>query len=175
MWFDTFSDLVRVVVMGVCAYAGLVLLLRISGKRTLSKMNAFDFVVTVAFGSVLATVLLSKDVSLSEGLTAFAVLIGLQYAVAWLSVRFRSVEKAVKSEPALLAYRGRVLHDALRRERVSEQEVHQAVRQSGRASLEGVEAVVIESNGKISVITQGDLSPARGVMEAVTGFPEGTK
>ena len=68
MWFGSWDGLVRVVVGGVAAYAFLVALLRVSGKRTLSKLNAFDLVVTVALGSTLATVLLSKDVPVVEGM-----------------------------------------------------------------------------------------------------------
>lgn len=66
MFFDTWAGLGRTLMVGVLAYAALVSLLRISGKRTLSKMNTFDLVVTVALGSTLATVLLSKDVALAE-------------------------------------------------------------------------------------------------------------
>ena len=74
MFFTHWFDLARVLIVGVSAYAALVFLLRISGKRTLSKMNAFDLVVTVALGSTLATILLSKDVALAEGLLALALL-----------------------------------------------------------------------------------------------------
>ena len=102
MFFDDWSGLGRVVIVGALAYLGLVAMLRVSGNRTLAQMSAFDFVVTVALGSTLATVLLSRDVSLAEGLTAFALLIGLQYAITWLSVRFPVVEMSVKSEPRLL-------------------------------------------------------------------------
>ena len=85
-FFDTWLALGRTAVVGVLAYLALVFLLRISGKRTLSKMNAFDLVVTVALGSTLATVLLSKNVALANGVLAFALLIGLQFAITWLSV-----------------------------------------------------------------------------------------
>ena len=81
MFFDSWLGLLRVGVVGSLAYLALVLLLRVSGKRTLSKMNAFDFVVTVALGSTLATVLLSKDVALAEGVVAFTLLIGAQYLI----------------------------------------------------------------------------------------------
>lgn len=84
----------------------MVLLLRVSGKRTLTKMNAFDLVVTVALGSTLATVLLTKSVALAEGLTAFVLLIFLQFVLTWLSVRSRAVSRLVKSEPTLLVYQG---------------------------------------------------------------------
>ncbi len=77
MLFDSWLSLGRTAVVGVLAYLALVLLLRVSGKRTLSKMNAFDLVVTVALGSTLATVLLSTDVALATGILAFTLLIGL--------------------------------------------------------------------------------------------------
>jgi uncharacterized membrane protein YcaP (DUF421 family) len=67
--------------------------LRVSGKRTLSKWNAFDFVVTIALGSILATVLLSKDVRLAEGLTACALLVGLQFLNTWIAVRSPRADK----------------------------------------------------------------------------------
>ena len=82
------------------------LLLRVSGKRTLTKINAFDLVVTVALGSTLATVLLTKSVALAEGLTAFVLLIFLQFVLTWLFVRSQAASRLVKSEPTLLVYQG---------------------------------------------------------------------
>ena len=152
MFFQGWSGLGRVLVVGVLAYAALVLFLRISGKRTLSKMNAFDLVVTVALGSTLATVLLSKSVALAEGLLAFGLLIGLQYVVAALSVRSRTWRNLVKSEPRLLMYRGELLETALRDERVTPEEVRSAVRGAGLADLAQVHAVILETDGTFSVV-----------------------
>ena len=81
VFFDSWGGLVRVALVGVLAYSALVLLLRVSGKRTLSKMNAFDLIVTVALGSTLASIITSKDVALAEGMVAFVVLIGLQFVL----------------------------------------------------------------------------------------------
>jgi uncharacterized membrane protein YcaP (DUF421 family) len=122
-------------------------------------MNAFDFVVTVALGSTLATVLLTDQVALLEGVLGFAVLIFLQYAVAWLSVRSRRVSNVVKSQPALLLYQGAFLEDALRRERVTKDEVRAAIREAGVSTIDSVEAVVIETAGTFSVL-HGDSGPA---------------
>jgi uncharacterized membrane protein YcaP (DUF421 family) len=152
MFFDSWYDLLRLVVVGTTAYAGLVFLLRTTGKRTLSKMNAFDLVVTVAFGSTFASALLSKDVSLTEALAAFALLCGLQYTVASLSVRFEWFQGLVKSEPTLLFYRGAMLEPAMRRERVSREEVLAAMRSSGASDPATVGAVVLETDGSFSVI-----------------------
>ncbi len=153
MFFSNGTTLIRTLVVGVLAYISLVLLLRLSGRRTLSKMNAFDLV--VALGSTFATILLNRDVSLAEGVLALALLIGLQYAVTWSSVRAAWIRKLVTGEPALLFYRGGFLGDALRAARVTEDEVRAAVRSQGLAALDGIEAVVMETDGSFSVITDG--------------------
>lgn len=168
MFFDHWMGLLRVIVVGTIAYAALVVFLRITGNRTLSKMNAFDLVVTVALGSTLATVLLTKDVALAEGLLAFALLIGLQYVVAWLSVRFVMVRRVVKSEPKLLFHRGDYLRDAMRAARVTEAEVRAAVRESGMGNLESVAAVVLESNGTFTVLKDADAG-SRSALQGVAG------
>jgi uncharacterized membrane protein YcaP (DUF421 family) len=168
-FFAGWAGLARTLVVGALAYAALILLLRISGKRTLSKMNAFDLIVTMALGSTLATALLSKEVALAEGVLAFAVLIGLQFVLAWLGSRSRGFQEILKSEPALLVYRGHCLAGALRRERVAEVEVLAAVRSQGIADLGSVEAVVLETDGSFSVIREG---PApHGSLRNVDGYP----
>lgn len=152
IFFAGWEGIARTALVGVLAYAVMVFALRVSGKRTLSKMNAFDLVVTVALGSVLSTILLSKDVALAEGGTAILVLIGLQWVVAWLSMRFKPVSRLVKSEPTLLLHRGEFLQAAMRHERVTENEVRAAVRSQGIATLEAVEAVVLETDGSFNVV-----------------------
>lgn len=170
IFFAGWAGLGRILVVGVLAYAALVLLLRISGKRTLSKMNAFDLVVTVALGSTLATVLLSKDVPLAEGVLAFVVLVGLQYALAWLSSRSGKVLAVVKSEPTLLLYQGKVLHEALRKERVAEVELLAAIRNEGYPDVQDIEAVVLETDGTFSVVRKGgDEKP--GSLKNVSRYP----
>jgi uncharacterized membrane protein YcaP (DUF421 family) len=150
--FDQWSTLARVLVVGSLAYVGLVLVLRLSGKRTLAKLNAFDLVVTVALGSTLATVVLSSDVTLAAGIVAIALLVLLQYVVAWVASRSRTLRRVVKSEPTLLLHRGTLIHDRLRRNRVTAGEVRQAVRSQGIGGLDAVHAVVLETDGTLSVI-----------------------
>jgi uncharacterized membrane protein YcaP (DUF421 family) len=152
MWFTGWEPLVRTVVTGVCAYAALVLLLGVSGKRTLSKMNAFDLVVTVALGSPLASVLTSPDVSRAQGVVALALLIGLQFVITWLSLRSARVRDLSRSEPALLVYDGRPFDFVLKRERITREELGAAVRDAGLDALDDAATVVLESDGTISVI-----------------------
>ncbi|SUE43136.1 DUF421 domain-containing protein [Roseomonas gilardii] len=152
MFFDNWFGLLRVVVVGTIAYLSLVVLLRGFGKRTLAKLNAFDLVVTVALGSILATVLLSKSVALLEGLTAFVLLAVLQYAIAWLSLRSDRFRDLVKSEPTLLLHQGRFLRGAMREQRITEPEILAALRNAGAADPRRVAAVVLESDGSLSVV-----------------------
>ncbi len=157
MFFDGWDSIYRPAVLGILAYGALIVLLRTSGKRTLTKMNAFDLVVTVALGSTLATILLSADVTLSSGVTALATLIGLQYAVAWTSLRWPSIEHAVKSTPSVLVLRGVVQWDELRRQRVSEAEVRAAIRQAGLLQVEQAGVVVLETDGTFNVVSADHL------------------
>jgi uncharacterized membrane protein YcaP (DUF421 family) len=154
--FGGWDSLLRALVVGVLAYVALVLALRIAGKRTLSKLNAFDLVVTVALGSILATILLSSEVSLASGVLAFALLIFLQFVVTWSSVRIPWIRKAVTGEPRMLMYRGEILPDALKRARVTEAEIRAAVRSSGFSDMAAPEAVVLETDGSFSVVGGGD-------------------
>lgn len=160
----------RTIVVGSLSYVSLIVLLRISGKRTLSKMNAFDFIVTVALGSSLATMLLSKN-SFFEGLTAFTLLIALQFIITWLSVRSTKFRSFVKAEPRLLFFQGSYIERALTFERVTQDEVVAAIRSQGAAQLEDIEAVVLETDGSMSVLqrAQGGYSTAlQGVVSPDT-------
>jgi uncharacterized membrane protein YcaP (DUF421 family) len=156
LFFDNWSVVARTLLIGVLAYASLIGLLRMSGKRTLSKMNAFDLIVTVALGSTLASMLTSKDVALVQGVLAFAMLIGMQFAITWLSVRARWVRQWTTGEPSLLVYDGQPLPDAMRKLRVTQVELHAAVREAGLSALDGVQAVVLETNGTLSVVSRGE-------------------
>lgn len=171
MWFNSWIDVGRVALVGSAAYALLVLVLRLSGKRTLSQLNAFDFVVTVALGSTLATILLSKDVALVEGVAALALLAGLQYLVAIVSSRWPVTRVAITSRPTLLLFEGRVRSDALRRHRLTVSELRQALRMQGVGDVAQVKAVVLETNGTMSIITEGKYGDG-SALEDVTGLDQ---
>lgn len=153
MWFDSWADIARIVLVGAAAYVVLVIVLRVTGKRSLAQLNAFDFVVTVALGSTLATILLSAQVSFTEGITALGLLAGLQFLVATISAHRPSSRVGLTSRPVLLLAHGAIRHQALKRNRLTESELRQAVRMQGTGDLSQVKAVVLETNGKLSIIT----------------------
>lgn len=150
-----FSDLnpfLEILVTGIIAYIAIIFILRISGKRTLSKWNSFDFVVTIAFGSILASILLSTQDTFGKGILGFALLVLFQYVITWISVRSSVIQKLIKAEPTLLLYQGELRHDVMQRERIAEGEILATLRANGISTLEEADAVVLETDGSFSVI-----------------------
>jgi uncharacterized membrane protein YcaP (DUF421 family) len=146
--------LAQTLVLGIGSYAALIAMLRVTGKRTLAQMNAFDFIITVALGSTLSAILVGPEVSLAQGILALALLVGLQFLVTFGSVRWRVVARAVKNEPRILLYPGKMLDEALKTERVAPEELRQAIRAKGHLSVEEIHAVVLETDGTFSVVPQ---------------------
>lgn len=152
MLFQDWSGIARTVAVGLLAYVTLVLFLRISGKRTLAKLNAFDLVVTVALGSTLSAILLQESIALAEGATALALLIAMQFVVTFISVRSERFAKIVRSEPALLVRDGAFCRAAMKRERSTEDEALSAVRAAGGRGVEDVASLILESDGTLSTV-----------------------
>jgi uncharacterized membrane protein YcaP (DUF421 family) len=172
MWFESWESLRIVVLKGLLAYGFIVFFLRITGKRTLSKMNAFDLIVTVALGSTLANVLLSSDVSLAEGAVGMTLLILLQYIVTWLSVRVPNFQHLIKAEPQLLFHESRYLETTMKKERITREELLAAARAQGFGDMADVSSIVLETDGTLSVLRSSP-EPSRSTLESVSDSPSG--
>src|SRR6202521_5985275 len=94
-FFESWYNVGRTVTLSIIGFVALMILLRVSGKRTLSKLNAFDFVFVVAVGSVFASTIISKDITLVEGVAAMATLIAIQVILAELAMRYSTVERKI--------------------------------------------------------------------------------
>jgi uncharacterized membrane protein YcaP (DUF421 family) len=165
MWFDSWSTVVRILAVGLASYAALVVFLRVSGKRVLAKLNAFDFVVTVALGSVLASAVVSKEIRYADALTGMIVLIGGQIVVSRVTTWLPGGRRFVNAEPTLVVRDGELLHDAVHGMRLTESEVHQAIRSSGQGAVGSVAAVVLEPDGTLSVIGGSALGDGRALSD----------
>ena len=160
-----YEPLLRVIVVGSITYLGIILLLRVTGKRTLATMNMFDFIVTVAIGSAYGRILTAKQVSIAEALVTFALLVSLQYIVSFFEVRSKVFSGLITSQPTLLYYQGSFLEKNLRKERISKDDVLGTVRQNRIGNLDEVEAIVLETNGSVSVIKKGGDSQGTSTFE----------
>lgn len=156
MLFNSWERLLQAAILGVLTYLSLVMILRLYGKRTLSQMNIFEFVVTVALGSIAASTILNSSVALAEGVVAIFVLSGMQFVMSWSSARSNRVQAVIKANPRLLFYQGEFLSEAMLSERVTREEILYGIRQAGIADLNDVAAVVMETNGQLSVIQRSD-------------------
>ncbi|MGI8936291.1 YetF domain-containing protein [Leptolyngbya sp. BC1307] len=167
--FGTWEATLHTLIVGTLSYFGLIVWLRISGKRTLSKWNAFDFVVTIAFGSILASAMLTGSTSFFQAMLSIGLLIGLQYLITWLSVRTDKVQALIKAKPTLLLFQGQLLEAMLKKQRVAKGEVLAAIRLSGQSQIEAVDAVILETDGSFSIIPTVDPTNASALRD-VEGF-----
>src|SRR5437016_886488 len=101
-YFDGWYDVRRTVTLSIVGFVALIIMLRVSGKRTLSKLNVFDFVFVVACGSVFAASIIEKDVTLIEGIFALATLIGIQVVLAEIAARWDFADRIINGHPTLL-------------------------------------------------------------------------
>jgi uncharacterized membrane protein YcaP (DUF421 family) len=160
MFFNGWHGIVRVLLLGTLAYVMLITTLRLSRKRSLAQMNVFDFVYVVVIGELVAITILDERVAFAQGMLAIGLLIGLQVLISWLTTRSPTIEHVINGEPTMLMRRGRFLHEQMHAQRITESEVLAAVRLEGVADLEEVEAVVLETDGELSVVHFGRPSNA---------------
>ncbi len=151
-WFNGWESLGRVEVYAVVSFLLTIALIRVLGKRTISKMNPSDFVFTVALGSIIANWVLQSPVSLVDGIAATATMLLLQFGIERLTTRAEAIRRAAEGAPALLVYRGELLTDSMHRHDVNPKEINNALRQHGLTRVQDAGAVVLEIDGTFSVI-----------------------
>lgn len=131
---------------------------RIAGLRSFSKMSSFDFAMTVAVGSIIATIAVTQA-SLVEGMVALAGLYILQVIIAVLR-RFNFMKQIVDNTPTLLMIDGKMLTQNMNRSRVTEKDILSKLREANVSNIDNVRAVVLETTGDISILHgDGKLDP----------------
>ena len=149
------------------------------GARALAKMSAYDLIVSIALGSLVAAVPLSSSMTVSDGFAAIITFLALQEVTRFLQARYRAAHHLVRERPHLVVWDGRFIDDRMKEVDVSADEIRAAVRQAGLMSLGDAQAVVLENDGAWSVLRREetpDLSaldgldiPGYGVVEDGNG------
>lgn len=165
-FWDGWSPVLHTLVIGTVGYLVLVLLLRGAGPRTMASMTPLDFVIAVTLGSAFGRVLTAVKVSLVQAVAALVLLVVIQWVLAAARARFRAVRRLLDAPPVLLYHDGRLQNRALRRERLTEADVHTAAREAGHGSLADVAVVVLDQDGSFSVVA----APAMGDGSAVLPY-----
>lgn len=157
-WFEfDWKSQLAIVITAVGIYLAVILFTRLAGKRSFSKMSSFDFAMTVAVGSLIATTVLSSSVSLWDGITGLAAIYLLQISVALLR-RFRVVKRVVDNYPLLLMEGEHIIEKNLKKARVSEDDLRSKLREANVLKLNQVRAVIFETTGDISVLHTSDMN-----------------
>jgi uncharacterized membrane protein YcaP (DUF421 family) len=162
---DSWEAVGRVVFITTTGYLALMALLRVTGQRTMSQMSGFDLIVGVTIGSAFGRVITATEVALTEALTAFVVLIGLQWIVATAYQRIPALRRIVVNGPALLYLDGEVVERGMRQNRLRREDLLTAVRQQGMGSLDEARAIVLESDGSFTVISGSQLGDGSALPE----------
>lgn len=155
-WFSTWAEVLQIAVGAAFFYTLVVVLVRVLGKRTTSQMNNFDWIITIAVGSLAASGILLKNVAILDAVAAIVVLAALQYATTRLVLRSDTFANLVKAQPTLLTHRGKFLTDAMKSVRVSEEEIMAVLRSHGMRNAQDANWVILETNGEMTVIPKCD-------------------
>lgn len=135
-------------------YAALLLLVRLSGKRTVGQFTPFDLLVVMLLSESVSNGLNGGDESVTGGLITAATLILLNVVAAFATSRSKAADKLLEGVPVLLGKDGKTFADVLRRHRVSESDMQKALREAD-CSPEQMESAVLEADGQISVAKRG--------------------
>lgn len=165
LFFESWGELFRITVSVVFIYIFIIAGVRFTGKRSTAQMNNFDWIVTVALGSIVGSAIILKDVVLAEVFLAIGLLLSFQYAITKAATRWDAVSKTVRAPPTLLFYEGTFHWEAMSRERVTCMEIEGAARESGYSDLSDIRAVILESSAKLSIL--GKSGGAAGLLDNV--------
>ena len=156
-WFTASPEsLVAIAGTAVGVYAVVLVYTRLAGLRSFAKMSSFDFAMTVAIGSMLASAILNAAPSLPQAAVGLGMVYGLQRVVGWARQRFAWAQHIVDNEPLLLMDGPEMLRENMKRASVTEDDLRSKLRAAGVARLADVHAVVFETTGDVSVLSGGE-------------------
>ena len=138
----------------IVVFVLILIVTRAVGRRELSSMEPFDLILLVVIGDLVQQGVTQSDYSLTGAATVIFTMAVLVVATAYLSFRFKRLRPLLEGEPTLLIADGRLLEKNLRRERMTIEEVRAEARQQSIGSLRDVKWAVLETNGKISFLTE---------------------
>ena len=175
IFFTNIEGIIRIVVTVPFVYVLVILYIRIFGKRSTSQMNNFDWIVTVAMGSLVASTIVLENVGIVDGAVGILMLMLLQYLLTKAMLGSKTVRKLARSTPQLLLYEGKYLLDNMKNERILKPEILASIREQGFKNIDQVYAVILETDATFSVIPTENDEQVRFSLADVEGLPDGLK
>lgn len=170
LFFGDQESFLRIIITAPLIYCLIIINIKIMGKRTTSQLNSFDWLVTVAMGSIVAAVVMQKNTPWINAAFAIIILMGLQFIITKLMFAFPIWKRLVRSEPRILLYKGEFILENMRKERIVKSEILAAAREKGFAEMQDIYAVVMETDASLSVIKKKENS-IESTLEDVVGIP----
>jgi len=133
-------------------YLFLLIAFRFSGKRQVGQLTPFDLVVLLVVSNIVQNAMIGNDNSILGGFIGVATVLALNWVFVEMSYRYKKARRMLEGEPVLLVHNGKVYHDRLERERLTEDDLLAAIRKSGLSDTLDVRVAMLEENGQISVI-----------------------
>lgn len=155
-WFGSWNDLWDTVFSALLFYIVIVVLVRLTGKRSTSQLNNFDWIINITVGSLAASGILLDSVPAVRAMAAIVTIMCLQYLMTWAVLHWDWAASMAKAKPTMLTHKGAFLEKGMRKTRVSQEEICSALREHGKFENRA-NWVVIETDGRLTVLPEDDI------------------
>jgi uncharacterized membrane protein YcaP (DUF421 family) len=140
--------------ISISLYLFIIFAIRLFGKKDVSQLSISDLVFVLLLSNSVQNAMVGADSSLAGGLVAATSLFVVNYITKLIVYRFPKIEHLIEGEPILLVYKGKINEKNLAKAKITKDELLEAVREHGVASLDDVELAVFEMDGNISIISE---------------------
>jgi uncharacterized membrane protein YcaP (DUF421 family) len=147
------NNYIRIILSSIAVYFFIILAIRLFGKKELAQLSVYDLVFILLISNAVQNAMVGPDSTLLGGLVAAASLFVVNYVLKLLQFRFPKFGKAIQGEAVMLVFKGKVLPSHLKQARITEDELMEAIREHGSASVSEVDLAVLEVDGNISILS----------------------
>ena len=142
------------IVRAAIVYLMVLVFIRVSGKRHVGQMTPFDLVLFLLLSNAVQNAMNGGDNSITAGAILAATLIVVDLLIGWSTRRSRKLEKIIDGEAEILVHNGKLRPHALERAGLTHHELLAALRESDCGRIEDVHTAILETNGRITVLTR---------------------
>lgn len=153
------SEFVLIIIRSIVAFLLLLFLTRIMGKKQLSQLTFFDYVVGITIGSIAATMSVDQNVQISNGLVSLAIWGVFPIFLGFLGMKSRKFLRLTDGRPSILIKNGEVLEESMKKNQIAIDELMMLLREKGVFKVDDIEMAILETNGELSIMKKTDLEP----------------
>jgi len=147
------NNYIRIIGSTLAVYLFIIIAIRLFGKKELAQLSVIDLVFILLISNAVQNAMVGPDSTLSGGLVAASTLFLINYLLKYLQYRYPKFGKVVQGDAMMLVYKGKILEDHMKRAKISNEELMEAVREHGVPSVKEVDLAIMEVDGSISVLS----------------------